>query len=53
MTDSVTKTLQVQHLVTGDLESDHIPPQYLCNAHTSEKFHEALLLVLASVEKEI
>ena len=51
MTDSVTKTLQVEHLVAGELGSDHNPPHYLCNDHTSEKFDEALLLVLTSVEK--
>ena len=33
--------------------SDHIPPHYLCNVHTSEKFDEALLSVVTSVEKEI
>ena len=53
MTDSVTKNLQVEHLVAEELGPDHTPPHYLYNAHTSEKFDEALLSVLTSVEKEI
>ena len=53
MSDSVTKNLQVEHLVAEVLGLDHIPSHYLCNAHTSEKFNEALLSVLTSVEKEI
>ena len=43
MTDSVTKNIKVQHLVAEELGSDHIPPHYLCNAHTPEKFDEELL----------
>ena len=53
MTDSVTKNLQVEHLVAEELRPDHTPPHCLCNAHTPEKFDEALLSVLTSVEKEI
>ena len=43
MMDSVTKNIKVQHLVAEELGSDHIPPHYLCNAHTPEKFDEELL----------
>ena len=53
MTDSVTKNLQVKHLVPKELGLDHIAPHYLCNAHTSGKSREALLPILTSVEKEI
>ena len=44
---------EIEHLVALELGSDHIPPHYLCNAHTYEKLDEALLSVLTSVEKEI
>ena len=53
MTHSVTKNLQMEHLVAEELSSDHVLPHYLCNAHTSKKFDKALLSVLESVEKEI
>ena len=53
MTDSVTKNLQVEHLAAEELGSDHIPRHYLFSVHTSERFGEALLSVLTSVEKEI
>ena len=53
ITDSVTKNMQVEHLVAEELGLDHIPLHYLCSAHTCEKFDEALLSVLTSVEKEI
>ena len=50
---SVTVEHLVEHLVDEELGSDHIPPHYLCNAHTSKKFEEAFLPLLTSVEKEI
>ena len=53
MKDSVTKNLQVEHLVAEELGSGYIPHHHLCNAHTSEKFDATFLSVLTSVEKEI
>ena len=53
MTDSVNKNLTVEHLISEELESDHILHHYLCNAHTSKKFGKVLVSVLTSIEKEI
>ena len=53
MTDSVTKNLKIENLVAEKLDSAHIPPHYLCNAHTSEKFDAAILSVLVDIEKQI
>ena len=53
MTDSVTKNLNVEQLVADTLESKHVPHHFLCTSHTSEKFDEALLSTISSIEKEI
>ena len=48
MTDSVTKNLQVEHLVAEELGSDHIPPhtppQSRCKFHISLIFSKDLKL---------
>ena len=52
-TDSVSKNLQIEHLIAASFSSTHIPLHLLCTSHTSEAFDNGNLSVLTSIENKI
>ena len=50
MTDSVAKNLEVEALVSKELNTDHIPLHLLCKSHTVEGLDRSNIKVLSEVE---
>ena len=53
MTVSVSKNLQIGHLIAASLSSTHIPLHLLCTSHACEAFDNGNLSVLTSIENKI
>ena len=53
MTDSVTKNLEVENLVSEMLGTTYIPIHILCKSHTCEKLDECCIDTIVEIEKQL
>ena len=53
MTDSVSKSLNIEDGVADVLKSDYKPYHLLCKSHLVEAFHQSNIEVLSTIENQL